>query len=127
MATSVAEKSEDDASTSQDRETESDVANTNCKRIVAVHVVTLGGPKHDNGEEVRAGDEGDDESEQEDSRLLSNPSRKHRVLGEELLVKAEGNKHDGSKKQRYEYVSGLPRVLVSAPLDAGHKEQETTN
>lgn len=52
---------QDDEGTDQDSETDWHPAEPDLDRVVAVHVEGLGGPEEEDGEEVGAGDECDDE------------------------------------------------------------------
>lgn len=81
MASEDAEEPQDHTGTGQDAETDGDTADADASGIVAVDVEGLRGPEHDDGEEVCAGDEGDDESEAEDSGFLLQPVGEHGVRG----------------------------------------------
>jgi hypothetical protein len=69
-----------DAGTCQDAETDGDSADTNTNRVVSVDVESLRRPEHEDGEEVGAGDERDDERETKDPRFLTQTLGEHWVL-----------------------------------------------
>jgi hypothetical protein len=61
VALRIAEKRKNNASASYDWEAKSKISDTNRQWIVTVNIVTLCWPEHEDGEEVRARNEGDNE------------------------------------------------------------------
>ena len=97
---------ENDAGTCQDREANWETTNTNANGIVAINVEGLSRPEHDDGEEVGAGDEGDDQSQGENSRFLLQTRWEHGEFGEFDLPDREGDeKQEEAEQQWYQYVS----------------------
>ena len=73
---------------------------------MAINVEGLSGPEHDDGEEVCAGDEGDDQSQGENPRFLLQTRWEHGEFGEFDLPDREGDeKQDETEEQWYQYVS----------------------
>lgn len=91
VAAEDAQKPEHDASAGQDAEADGDAADANADGILAVDVEGLRGPEHEDGEEVGAGDEGDDEGQGEDARVLLEPGGKHGEFGKLGFPDAEGD------------------------------------
>lgn len=60
MSPEHTQQPEDDTSASEDAKSNWNTAHADSYGIVAVDVEALGGPEHQHGEEVGAGDEGDD-------------------------------------------------------------------
>lgn len=66
-------------------------------RTMAVHVESLCWPEHQDGEEVGARNESDDQREAENARLLTKALGKHRILRPISLPENEGS--DENKAQ----------------------------
>ena len=129
MATEDAEEPEHDTGTSQDTETDGDTTDTDAGGVMAVDVEGLRGPEHDNGEEIGAGDEGDDQCQSEDARFLLQARWKHGELGALDFPDCEGDHERGSEEKRNEHMSGGPFVLLGelAGLRGGGSNSPDTN
>jgi len=92
---------------------------------MAIDIIRLRRPEEQDGEEVRAGDERNNKGEGQDPWLLQDLAGEHGILGPFHLIDDEGGKHDETNDERCEHVCARPGVLVPAPLDGGHEEQET--
>ena len=79
------------------------------------------------GEEIRSGDEGDDESQTQNTRVLSQTLGKHRILRTVCFPEEECDQKNGSKNERGEHVGASPAVLITAPLHAGHEQNHASN
>ena len=102
---------EDDTSACEDGETDWQTADTDTDWVVAVDVEGLGGPEEEDGEEVCARDECDDECQGEDSRVFLKAGGEHRVFCAIYFPKAEGDQEDRSDKEWDKSVSGFPGIL----------------
>lgn len=69
-------------------------------------------PEHENGEEVGPGDEGDDQSQAENTRVLAQTPGEHRVFCTICLPQNEGDEEDEAENERSENVSRAPWVLI---------------
>ena len=135
MTAEHGKKPENDARSSENRESDGNTADADPNRVVAVDVECLCGchtnisvtlsnfsreakltPEHDDREEVGSRDEGDDEREAQDARILSQTLGKHRILRPERFPEEEADQHGGSENERDEHMCASPAVLVSAPL-----------
>lgn len=80
-AAELGEQPQHDACADEDGEADWHASQADADGVVAVYVEGLGGPEEQHGEEVCAGDEGDNEREEEDAWLFFNAAGKHGVLG----------------------------------------------
>ena len=78
---------------------------------MAVHVEGFCGPEHDDRKEIRAGDEGDHESQTQGTRLLLQPCRENRVFGTVNFPEGKGDEQKEANDQRGQNVSGGPGIL----------------
>ncbi len=97
MSTEHAQQPKYDASAGQDTESDGDTANAHADWILAVNVERLRGPKHENGEEVCAGDESDDESQGENTRILLETGGEHGEFGKLGFPHTEGDEEKGTE------------------------------
>lgn len=79
----------------------------------ATYVESLCRPEHQNREEVRAGDEGDDQCETENARLLPQSFGEHWELSSITFPDEESYEERNAEDERYEHVCRAPWVLVS--------------
>ena len=98
----------------QDAEADRNASNANAHGIVTVDIEGLGRPEHEDGKEVGAGDEGDDESEDERPRRLLDASRKHGILGKLHLPDHKRSQQDHTNDEGSENMSRFPRILPSS-------------
>lgn len=91
------QKPEHDASAGQDGEEEGKISNADADRVLTVNAEGLAGPEHEDGEEVGAGHECDDEGQGEDSRVLLEPGGEHGKFGKSAFPDAEGNQEDDTQ------------------------------
>ena len=92
------EEPEHDTGTCEDGEADGETAESDANGVVAVDVEGLRGPEEEDGEEVGARDEGDDERQGEDAGVLLQARWEHGVLRTVDLPDAEASKEGGSKK-----------------------------
>lgn len=71
MSTEYRQQPQNDACTCQDRETNGNTSDADTDRIMSVYIECLSRPEHENGEEVSARNESDDERETENARFLA--------------------------------------------------------
>jgi len=116
------EEPEDDAGADQDRKADGHTAKANANWVMAVDVERLGGPEEEDGEEVRAGDEGDDQGQDQDAWILTDALGKHGEFGEFPFPDAEDDEEDEAENQWDESVCRLPGVLVTSPEEAGDEK-----
>ncbi|EPE05084.1 hypothetical protein F503_03689 [Ophiostoma piceae UAMH 11346] len=101
--------------------------------VVAVDVVGLRGPEHEDREEVGAGHEGDQEREPHGAGargrargarvvVVDEAARHHGELGKAELPDGKGDEHHDSQNKRHDDVGAVPVVLVAAPEQAGNKQ-----
>lgn len=76
-----------------------------------VHVEGLGWPEEEHGEEVCAGDKGDDQCESEDARVFLEAGGEHGPFRAVNLPEGETDEKGGSEKEGDEGMDGFPRVL----------------
>jgi hypothetical protein len=72
---------------------------------MAVDVESLGRPEHEVGEEVGPRDEGDEQSEQEDARVLLQSRWEHGEFGPVDLPEPKCHEENGTEDQRGEDMS----------------------
>lgn len=121
------EENEYNARAGQDGKSKGKIADANLSSVMSIRIVRLSGPEENDGEEVGAGDEGNDESQQEDPGFSGNGPWKHGEFGKLPLVDDKGEEKEDTNNKRSQYVGGAPTVLVTAPLYGGHEEQEPTD
>ena len=97
VAAEDAKEPEHDAGTGQDAEADGDTADADAGGVVAVDVEGLCGPEHDDGEEVGAGDEGNDQRQGQNARLLLQAGRKHGEFGK--LDFPDGEEDEGCRSK----------------------------
>lgn len=99
--------------TAQNAQTDGQTAQSDSHGIVVIDVEGLGGPEHDDGEEVGAGDEGDDERQSQRARFLLQPRREDGVFGAVDLPETKGNQEDCTENQWDEDMGSRPFILQS--------------
>lgn len=82
MASKHTQEPEDNAGSGKDAEADGDATDANTDGILTIDVEGLGGPEEQDREEVGTGDEGDDECEDQNSRVLLQAAWEHGELGE---------------------------------------------
>lgn len=85
------EKPKNDKGTCKNTEANRDSTNADTYWILSIDVKSLGWPEQQDGEKVGPGDEGDDQSQDEDSRTLLKAGRKHGEFGKFPLPNKEGD------------------------------------
>ena len=113
MASKDRQQHQHDDSTCQNAKSNRKSSEAHADRVVSIHVERLGRPEHEDGEEIGARDEGDDECEREDARLLAQTLGEHGVLCTVYFPEDEGYQEDGTKDKRHKNVRRAPFVLVS--------------
>ena len=93
-----------DAGTSQDREADWQTTDANTNGVMAVNVESLCGPEHEDGEEVGAADEGDDQCQSQDAWILPQSLWEHRVLGAIRFPDAKGDEQDYTEDERCQHM-----------------------
>lgn len=73
-------------------------------------------PEHENGEEIGPGDEGDDQSQAENTRVLAQTFWEHRVFCTICLPQNEGHEENEAEDEWSENVRRAPRVLISVEV-----------
>jgi len=111
MASENTEEPEHKTSASQNTHGNGNPSETNSGRMMPVHVESLRGPEHEDGEEISSGDEGDDESQAEDSRFLIESGWKHREFGAIHFPHAETNQQGCAQKEWHQNVGRGPAIL----------------
>lgn len=97
MSTENGQQPKHDESTSQNGEAYGETSQADTDGIMTIDVERLSRPEHENGKEVGAGDESDDERQGEDSRILSKSFGEHGIFGEIGLPDQESNQEHGSE------------------------------
>ena len=90
MASKNTEKPKNDESASQDTKANWQTSDSDTNRVLTIDVECLCGPEKQDGEEVGSRDEGDDQRQDEDARILFETSGKHGKLGEFPFPDEEG-------------------------------------
>lgn len=106
MTPEHAQKPQDDASTSQDSETDGNSTDTNTNGVLSVNIEGLGRPEHEDGEEIGTGDEGDNKCQGKGARSLLEPAGEHGEFGK---LGFPDDKHDEEREtedQRGQNMSG---------------------
>ena len=98
-------------STSQDTESNRKTANTDINGVMTVNIERLSRPEHEHREEVGSGDESDDQSQTQGSRLLLQACGEDGVFSAVYLPETKGSEQEEAKDQRGKDVSGAPGVL----------------
>ena len=80
--------------------------------IMAVDIESLSRPKHEIGEEVGSGDEGDQEGKRQDARVLLESLREHGEFGAVCFPKQEGDDEDGTEDERRKDMGRTPGILL---------------
>lgn len=107
-----AKKNKHDAGSRQNTKTDRQAANANLHGIMAIYIERLGRPEHENGEEVCARDECDDEGENESTRLLVETLWEDGVFGVVCFPDDKGNHEDDTNNQWGNNMSRRPFVLT---------------
>lgn len=111
MSAEHTQEDQHNTGTSQDAKANRKTANTDINRIMSVHVERLGGPEHEHGEEVGAGDEGDDQGQTQGARLLLQTCGEDGVFSTVDLPESKGNQHKEAEYKWSEDMSRAPGVL----------------
>lgn len=152
MAAENAEEPKHDDGPGQNAEGDGETTDTDAGGIMAVDVEGLSRPEHDDREEVGAGDEGDDQSQGQDARILLQASWEHGEFGTFDFPDAQDNESCSAKEKGNEDMGRGPFVLfeelavrhgscsgsaganlISSPLQSAEEEdhprdtQEATN
>ena len=100
-----------DDCTRQDTESNWQSSNAYSNRVLAVDIERLCGPEKQDGKEVCAGYEGDDQSKTQDPRTLLQAGWEHGVLGEFGFPDEESHNKEEANEEGGESVGGFPGVL----------------
>jgi len=111
VTTEHTEEPKHNHSTSQDTESNRQSSNADADWILTVHIEGLGRPEEQDGEEVGAGDECDDEGQDQDTGCLLQAGREHGEFGEFGFPDTEGDEHEEADEEGYEDVGGFPGIL----------------
>lgn len=101
MTSENAQKPKDYDCTCQDTKTNGQTSDAYAHRILAVYVEGLRWPEEEHGEEVGAGDEGDDEGQGKNTGCLLQTSWEHGVFGEFRFPNHEGYEQEKADDERY--------------------------
>jgi len=82
-------------------------------------------PEHENGKEVESRDEGDDERQTENPRVLVQAPWEHGELGNPAFPVNEDADEEESQNEVNEDVRGYPGVLTTSPLQAHREKHES--
>lgn len=113
MAAENAQQPKYDAGSCQDTESDGETSDAHTDWVMAINIESLGGPEHEDGEEICAGDEGDDESQGESTRILLESRWEHGEFGKLGFPDAERPKEGNSEDERNKDVGRFPSVLIS--------------
>lgn len=103
-AAEQAQQPQHHAGTRQDTEADRQPSQADSDRVMAVRVVRLRRPEHDEGEEVGAGNEGDDKRQGQGTRGLLQPTGKHGEPGELDLPHDKGDDERDPEEKGNEHV-----------------------
>ena len=121
MTSEHGQEPENDARTGENGAADGQTTEADVDRIVAVDVERLGGPEHENGEEVGSAHEGDDQRQGEHTGVLAETLGEHGVL-RVAFPDHKGDQHDGAQEEGNQGMRARPGVLVATPLHAGHEQ-----
>ena len=112
-----AEEPENNAGAGEDAKAKGEATDADADGIVAVDVEGLRWPEYQNAEEVRPGDECDDEDQGKDSRLSLQAGREHWVLGAIGFPDAEDSEQACPKQEGDKDMCRRPGVLRSCQCE----------
>lgn len=93
------QKHKHNASTSHDTKTNSETADADINRVMAVDIERLGWPEHNHREEIGTGDEGDHERQAKSSRFLLQAGREDWIFRSVDLPECEGDQQEEANDQ----------------------------
>lgn len=111
MTSEKTQKPQDYAGATQNPKADGKTAHADVDGVVSIHIERLRRPEHQDGEEVAAGDESDDQRQAQGARLLLQSRWEDRVASAVDLPEAERDENDKPENEGGENVSGCPFVL----------------